>query len=109
MKKSILTLVCLVPFWAHGAMTSTEESNSKAYRFEGDVQYASFCKAVLDDDVELLQQSIRGKVGKVASSSGGVLRLLLSEAGVTCDGANLVEFSQQRKSEQVNAFFASVR
>lgn len=75
------------------------------YRFEGDVKYAAYCKAILNDDLSLLKRSIRREVGDLASNERSVVRILLSDYGVKCDGENLVEFSIQRDAPAVYAYF----
>ena len=87
-----------------GAAINAEKSEDK-YRFEGDVQYASFCKAILTDDLSMLKSSIRQKVGYIGSNERSVVRILLSDHGVKCDGENLVEFSIQRDAPNVYAYF----
>jgi hypothetical protein len=103
MKKLILTsLLVLTTFTASAAM----ESASKM-RFSGDIEYSSFCKAVVNDDLDMLKRSVRNKIGLVAISSKGVMRKLISADGVTCNGVDLIKFSEQRKASQVNAYLTT--
>lgn len=98
-KKLIFMLMLGVAFSANAKMES-----AKSFKFSGDTDYASFCKAVITDDVELLKRSIRDKVGEVASSSKHVLQKLIAADGMKCNDVNLVEFSQQREAKAVNAY-----
>jgi hypothetical protein len=103
MKKIILTsLLVLTTFTASAAM----ESSSKM-RFSGDIEYSSFCEAVVNDDLDMLKRSVKNKIGLVAISSKGVMRKLISADGVTCNGLDLITFSEQRKASQVNAYLTT--
>ncbi|MFQ3235485.1 MAG: hypothetical protein ACI9C4_001043 [Paraglaciecola sp.] len=103
MKKVILTsLLALTTFTASASM----ESISKV-RFAGDIEYSNFCKAVVNDDLDMLKRSVKSKVGLVATSSEGVMRKLISSDGVTCNGVDLIKFSEQRKASQVNAYLTT--
>ncbi|MFT6896213.1 MAG: hypothetical protein ACJA13_000614 [Paraglaciecola sp.] len=103
MKKVILTsLLALMTFTASAGM----ESSSKM-RFSGDIEYSSFCEAVVNDDLDMLKRSVRNKIGLVARSSKGVMRKLISDDGVTCNGVDLIRFSEQRRASQVNAYLTT--
>lgn len=101
MKKLMVVVMALSSFAASANMKSVT-----AYRFAGDTEFASFCQAVVTDDVVLLKRSIRAKVGDVASSSKEVLRKLISAEGVKCNNTNLVDFSTQREAKEVHAFLS---
>ena len=77
---------------------------AKEVRFVGDLSYSSFCKAAVEDDVELLKRSLSQKVGDVASHRRAVLKRLIAENGMSCDGISLVEFSKQRGANDVYAY-----
>ncbi len=98
MKSLLLTTLLVVATTAHGSMKSEQ------VRFAGDISYSGFCKAVIKDDLRLLKVSVVQKVGDLSSSRKGVLRKLLSESGMTCNGQDLVTFSKQRDAQQVYAY-----
>lgn len=82
------------------------DNSEQKYRFAGDLHYAKFCKAILTDDVSMFKSSVRQKMDELAANEKRVLRLLLSDHGVKCDGENLVEFSIQRDAPNVYAYFS---
>lgn len=99
----------IVPVLTLAAFTATAETGSKSgvsegYKLVGDMQFSSFCRAVLNDDLMLLKHSVARKVGSVASSRKDVLRKLISEDGMTCGGTGLVEFAKQRDATEVHAY-----
>lgn len=100
MKTLLMTALALSAFAANAHIESAAK-----YKFSGDISYASFCRAVVTDDVELLKRSIRHKVGTLASSSHDVLRKVVAEDGIKCNNTDIVEFSKQRQAKQVYAFF----
>ena len=99
MKKVLLVTLALSAFGASAHMKSED-----AYRFAGDREYSSFCKAVVTDDVKMLKRSVTNKVGLVAGSRKDVLQKLLSIDGMKCNGIDLVEFSKQREASEVHAY-----
>lgn len=99
MKKILLVTLTLSAFTASAQMKS-----EVAYRFAGDREYSTFCKAIVTDDVKMFKRSITGKVGLVAGSRKNVLQKLLSIDGMKCNGFDLIEFSKQREADQVNAY-----
>ncbi len=80
---------------------------NKPVRFEGDVQFANFCKAVVLDDVRILRSSLARNVGRIGGSQREVLRLVTAEDGLTCNGTNLVEFSRQREANSVYQYLTA--
>ena len=102
MKKVLLVTLALSTF-AVNAHTESEQT----YRFAGDQGYSKFCKAVLTDDLRMLKRSITQKVGLLASSRKDVLQKLLSINGMKCNGIDLIEFSEQRKASEVNAYLTN--
>lgn len=99
MRKVLLVTLALSAFAANGHMKS-----DSAYRFAGDREYSGFCKAVVTDDVNMLKRSIKSKVGLVAASRKDVLRKLISDDGMKCNGIDLVTFSKQREASEVYAY-----
>ena len=99
MKKVLLLTLALSAFGANAHMKSED-----AYRFAGDREYASLCKAVVTDDVKMLKRSVANKVGLLGSSRKVVLQKLLSIYGMKCNGIDLVEFSKQREASEVHAY-----
>lgn len=103
MKKLLLTtLFTLTTFTASAGMESSHK-----VRFAGDIEYSSFCKAVVEDDLDMLKRSVRSKVGRVATSSKDVMRKLVATNGMKCNGVDLIKFSEQRKASQVNAYLTT--
>lgn len=99
MKKLIAVSIALCAFNANAAL----ESKSKV-KYKGDLEYSSFCEAVVTDDVEMLKKNLRSQVGKLAGTQKRVKTLLMSDEGVKCNGTNLKEFSKERAAKQVAAF-----
>lgn len=98
MKKLIPIAMLVASGTVHASMKSEQ------LRFAGDMDYSGFCKAVVDDDLRLLKVSVERKVGELSSTRKGVLRKLISETGMTCNGLDLVTFSQLRDAQQVYAY-----
>lgn len=89
------------------AVATPAVAADKQYRFIGDTQFAGFCKAVATDDVRALRVNLSRNVGRIAATEREVLRMLTSEEGVTCNGADLVDFSVQRDATAVHDFLVS--
>lgn len=102
MKLTVLVLSALSAFAANAHLN--KEPN---YQFAGDRDYAGFCKAIVTNDVNLLKRSVRNKVGLVAPSSQDVLRILISENGIKCNGIDMIEFSRQREANEVYAYLTN--
>ena len=102
MKLAVLILTALTAFAADAHLNKDVN-----YRFSGDSDYAGFCKAIVTNDVNLLRRSVRNKVGLVAPSSKDVLRILISENGMKCNGISLIEFSRQREANEVYAYLTT--
>jgi len=79
----------------------------KDVRFVGETQYAGFCKAVLLDDVRVLRSSVARNVGRIGSSQREVLRTVIAEDGLTCNGVNLIQFSVEREANTVHEYLTS--
>lgn len=99
MKKPLIVVVACMSVSAHGAIHPPSR-----YTFAGDIQFAHFCQAILQDDLSLLRKSVKQQVGELATTRRGVLKRLVSKGGVTCDGSDLLEFSRQRDASQVYAY-----
>ena len=78
-------------------------------KFIGDVRYAGYCKAILEDNVSAIRQVANRSVGEVAGSRRGVIRLVSSDNGVTCNGKNLVQFSLEKNATDVHAYLVAQR
>lgn len=104
MKKLVLSVALLTSVSANAAMTSQTE---KAYSFIGDKDYAGFCQAVVQNDVKMLKAKVARKVGEIAGSRKNVVKRLVAENGVTCNGASLVEFSKQYQADDVHAYLSA--
>tara|TARA_B100002049_G_C15916350_1_gene306145 strand:- start:120 stop:440 length:321 start_codon:yes stop_codon:yes gene_type:complete len=79
----------------------------KEVRFVGDTQFASFCKAIVLDDVKVLRSSLARNVGRIGASQREVLRLVTAEGGLTCNGINLIDFSKERNASAVSEYLTS--
>lgn len=106
MKKVILATVlsATVSISANAAME--KQTN---FKFVGDTQYASFCKAVLNDNVKLFKRSLNRFVGPLGSSRRVVLERVLDDNNVKCAGQGIVEFSQQRQANKVAEFLSKAK
>ncbi|MBD3584715.1 DUF3718 domain-containing protein [Salinimonas sp. HHU 13199] len=78
--------------------------NETVVRYKGDTSFSGFCKAVVKDDVRILRSSIQRSVGNVAASDREVIRRITAKDGLTCNGSNLIEFSEKRNAKQVKSF-----
>jgi phosphoribulokinase len=96
--------ILLISTLALAMSASAAEETISSVTFSGDLDYSGFCKAVVNDDVNLLKRNIRSKVGVVAINEKGVLRRLVDENGMTCNGEDLVSFSIQRHSPDIQAY-----
>lgn len=101
MKKLTLTTLMTV---ALASSVNAHESHDKEMVFKGDKAFASFCRAVTEDNVRLIHNSFRNKVGVVAESRRDVYRKLLNTDNLSCNGKNLVEFSKEREASEVLAY-----
>ena len=106
MMKLIASLSLCLSASASAAL-STDNSVEK-YRFIGDLKYANYCKAILTDDVSMMKKSIRRSVGDIAGNEKRVLRILLSDNGVKCDGESIVEFSVNRKASNIYSYISKI-
>lgn len=95
-------LIAATFFCALGANAETKPLND--VKFSGDLDFSGFCKAVLTNDVTMLKRNIRSKVGVIATNEKGVLKRLVDQNGMRCNGEDLVSFSIQRQSPEVQAY-----
>jgi hypothetical protein len=98
MMKSTLIAGVAVSLMSTAALA---DSPADGVRFIGDTQFASFCKAVVKDDIRLLRSSVARSVGVIGVSQRDVLRLVTTDNGVTCNGISLIDFSKQRHANSV--------
>lgn len=75
-------------------------------KFVGDTHYASFCKAVINNDLKLFKISLNRFVGELGASQKRVLARVLENNSVTCAGQDLVEFSQSRNATAIDTFLS---
>lgn len=83
-------------------------SNDKV-KYAGDLAYSNFCEAIVKDDVNLMKRSVRSKVGRVASSSQGVLKKLIAADGMACNGIDLISFSEKRSALEVSKYLSNAK
>ena len=103
MKKLLLIAAALTSSYA-----AASDVYNKELEFVGNLELASFCKAVARDDVSLLRRSFSNKVGVFATSKTGVYEILLNKENLSCNGKGIKEFSQERNAEQVLSYLQSV-
>jgi hypothetical protein len=103
MKKLIALSMALCALNASAKLGSSDDK----VKYAGDLEYSNFCEAVVKDDVNMLKRNVRSKIGLVASSSEGVLRKLIAADGMSCNGVDLVAFSEQRKASQVFKYLSN--
>jgi hypothetical protein len=86
--------------------TSAETRSMYDIKFSGDIEFSGFCKAVLNNDVNMLKRHIRAKVGVIAANEKRVLKRLVEQNGMQCNGKDLVAFSIQRQAPDVQAYLS---
>lgn len=104
MKAIVKTLAAVLSV---AAVSAPAFAADKEYRFVGDTQFAGFCKAVATNDVRALRVNLSRNVGRIAATEREVLRMVTSDDGLTCNGENLVKFSEQRDASDVHEFLTS--
>ena len=102
MKKLFVSIVVSTACLSFNAMAGLE--SAKNVKFVGDTEFASFCKAAVNNDVSLFKRSIERQVGIIASSKQRVLDLVLDANNVSCAGKGLTEFSETRQATDVVNF-----
>jgi hypothetical protein len=103
MKKLLIIGLALSAFNASAGL-----DNQDKVKYVGDIQYSSFCKAAVNDNVNMLKRSARAQIGEVASTSNKVLRKVVSADGIQCNGESLIQFSKERNASAVLNFLESL-
>lgn len=96
MKK--LVLATLVSLSVSSVANASMEKNVK---FVGDLAYAGFCKAVVNDNVGMFKRSVKRFVGPLGGTKQDVLSRVLNNDNVQCSGKGIVEFVEQRNAKKV--------
>ncbi|MFT6897967.1 MAG: hypothetical protein ACJA13_002381 [Paraglaciecola sp.] len=91
------------------SVTAPEQIEQAQYKFMGDKNFASFCKAALTNNVDLFKRSIRNQVGILARSKSAVMDLVLDSNNVTCAGQGLKEFSGARQATDVVNYISNAK
>lgn len=103
MKNILLATLFTAALSSQANATMGSQTNVK---FVGDTEFASFCQAVLDDNVALFKRSLRRQLGTLGSTQQNVLARILNSDNVQCAGQGIVEFSQQRDASKVFKFIS---
>lgn len=104
MKKVILATL----FSAAVSFTATaSNAPAKNVKFVGDTHYATFCKAVINNDVKLFKIALNRFVGELGTSQKRVLSRVLANNSVTCAGQDLVNFAQSRNATAIDSFIST--
>ena len=93
-----------LPFAASASIKASEN-----VKFKGDMEYASFCEAVINDDLKLFKVALSTLVGDLGYSEKLVLKRVSTKNGVKCSGQDLIKFSQERNAEKVLSYIKSNR
>jgi hypothetical protein len=99
MKIFMAILLCVL-----AANVSAKLREGERFAFTGDLEYSGFCEAIVNDNLDLLKTSMSRKVGEIGSSRKEVLRKLVADNGMTCNGVDLIEFSRSREADEVHAY-----
>lgn len=99
MKKLILATLLSMSFAA-----SASNAPAEKFRYVGDLQFASFCKAAIENDLNLFKTTLTRFVGELGSSRQRVLSRVLEENSVMCSGKGLVEFTSERNATDIVSF-----
>lgn len=78
-------------------------------KYVGDMQYASFCKAVVNDDLDLFKVTLSRFVGELGTSRKSVLKRVTAQNSVQCAGHDLVEFTEKRNATKIDSFINSAK
>lgn len=98
MKKLVLATLFSVSF---ASFTNAAE---KEVKFVGDLAYAGFCKAVVNDNVGMFKRSVRQFVGPLGGTKQDVLERVLRNDNVQCSGKGIAQFAEQRDAKNVVAY-----
>ena len=101
---SVVVAAATLSFNANAAL-----GGSKQVKYVGDTEFASFCKAAVNNDADLFKRSVSRQVGVIASSKQRVLDVVLNAENISCAGKGLVEFSESRQATEVVNFINSVK
>ncbi|GAA0858693.1 hypothetical protein [Aliiglaciecola litoralis] len=99
MKKLVLATVLSMSFTGFAANAHDEK-----IKYAGDLEYASFCKAVVNNDQALFKSSLNRFVGELGSNRKQVLNRVLENDSVKCAGKGLVKFSSERNATEIVTF-----
>lgn len=85
---------------------SNEEADVVETRvtFVGDKRFAGFCKAAINDSVDLFNRALRRQVGYIAGTREEALSIVVDGTKVSCGGKSIEEFSKERGAEKLVAF-----
>jgi len=108
-KPILLTSVLMLTSTVSQAHEVSSQATTTKVKFTGDTQFSGFCQAVVDDNVDILLNQAARVVGKIASSRRNVIKLMTSNAGVTCNGKSLIEFSEQKSANDVHVYLVAQR
>lgn len=67
----------------------------------GDEKFVPFCKAVVNNDLELFRMTLTSFVGELGSSRQHVLNRVLKDNSVQCAGKGLIEFTTARNATEI--------
>jgi len=104
MKKLIALSLALCALNASAKLGSPEK-----VKYAGDLEFKDFCEAVVKDDVDMLKRSIRNKVGVVGTTNHSVLKKLTAANGMSCNGVDLVSFSELREASKVFSYLSNAK
>ena len=107
MKKLLISVVVSAACLSFNANAALE--GAKKVKFVGDTEFAGFCQAAVNNDVNLFKRSISRQVGILASSKQRVLDIVLDANNVSCAGKGLTEFSETRQATDVVNFIQSAK
>ncbi|MCV2884432.1 hypothetical protein OE749_06975 [Aestuariibacter sp. AA17] len=100
--KNVMLSIALATLFSASAQADIQ--SPKKVRFVGDVAYAGFCKAVVNDNVDLFKRSVRRFVGPLGGTKEEVLARVLRNDNVTCSGEGIKDFANQRNATDVVAY-----
>lgn len=104
MKKLIVASILFASLNANAKLGSTDN-----VKYAGDLDFKNFCEAVVKDDPKMLKRNLRNKVGVISSDYTFVLKRLLANDGMQCNGLDLVAFSKQRGASKVLAYLSNAQ
>ncbi len=106
MKNIIIAAVVSSAFTFSAVASNVQEAKVK---YVGDLQFASFCKAVVNDDVALFKMTLSRFVGELGASRASVLKKVTAQDSVQCAGKDLVEFTQQRNAQMIQSYLQNTK